>query len=83
MTWDVIDRQIGYRRCILNKFRILRKLAKKVDKKFNDYYQHVYQITNIIRGAPILTLSEAQKQKLSEMFDIIIAGWEKYKTDDR
>lgn len=70
VTWDVVD-------------RILRKLAKKVDRKYNIYYQHVYQITNIIRGAPILTLSDAQKQKLHDMFDVIYAGWERHKTDER
>lgn len=70
VTWEVVD-------------SILRKLAKTSDKKMNEYYQHVYQITNIIRGEPILVLSEAEKEKLYEMFDIIYTGWERYKTDER
>lgn len=70
ITWDVID-------------RILRKLAKKVSDKFNAYYQHVYQITNIIRGSAILNLSPAQKQDLLDMFDVIYESWERNKDPDR
>lgn len=47
VTWHLVD-------------NILRILSKRVDKHFTDYYPHVYQITNIIRGAPVLTLSDAQ-----------------------
>jgi hypothetical protein len=70
VTWDVID-------------RILRKLAKKVHPRFNQYYQHVYQITNIIRGQPILSLSSAQKQDLLDMFDVIYESWERNKDPNR
>lgn len=70
MTWDLVD-------------KILRKLANKVDQKYNAYYQHVYQITNIIRGEAILTLSDSQKQTLSDMFDIIYECWERNKSEER
>lgn len=66
VTWDMVD-------------RILRKLAKKVGKWFNEYYQHVYQITNIIHGTPILDLSVSQKQDLLDMFDVIHESWERNK----
>lgn len=66
VTWDIVN-------------SILRDLAKKVDKKFSDYYQHVYQITNIIRGAPILTLTDVQEQELCNLFDVIFASWERHK----
>lgn len=69
VTWELIN-------------EILRKLTKKVDTKYNHYYQQAHQITNIIRGAPILTLSDARKEKLMEMFDIIYEGWERHKSDE-
>jgi hypothetical protein len=70
VTWDLVD-------------RILRKLAKKVSTKFNTFYQHVYQITNIIRGGSIITLSPTQRQDLLDMFDVIFESWERNKDPER
>jgi hypothetical protein len=70
VTWDVVH-------------NILHKLTKKVDPMFSDYYQHVYAITNIIRGSPILTLTEGERQTLLDMFDIIYESWERNNTTER
>jgi hypothetical protein len=70
VTWDVVS-------------DVLHDLAKRVDPKFSDYYQHVYQITNIIRGSPILKLTSEQEQELYNMFDVIYDMWENYKQSDR
>lgn len=62
VTWACID-------------DIVRTLAHS-DKKFADYYPHVYQITNIIRGKPILSFTEEEEQEIFEYFDPIFLLWE-------
>jgi len=47
---------------------------------YTHYYQHVYQITGIIRGRPLITLSESEKQRLFDMFDTIHESWERHKS---
>jgi len=58
---------------------ILRRVAK-TEKQFTPYFQHVYQITGMIRGKPLLTLSEGEEQKLLDMFDTIHESWERHKS---
>jgi rubredoxin len=70
VTWDVVS-------------DVLHDLAKRVHPKFSEYYQHVYQITNNIRGSSILKLTSEQEQELYNMFDVIYDMWENYKQSDR
>jgi hypothetical protein len=65
VTWSLID-------------DIVRGIAKS-DKRFADYYPHVYQITNIIRGKPILTFTDEEEQEIFEYFDPIFLLWEEKK----
>lgn len=65
VTWELVD-------------EIIRSLAKN-DKRYADYYPHVYQITNIIRGSPILTFDEEEEQEIFEYFDPIYMLWESKK----
>lgn len=65
VTWDKVD-------------NILRSLASN-NKAFSDYYPHVYQITNIIRGKAILSFTEEEEQEIFEYFDPIFLLWESKK----
>lgn len=62
---------------------ILRNLAKRKNPKFKDYYQHVYQITNLIRGSPMLIISEEIRNILLDMFKIIYDSWNRIKDKNR
>ncbi len=52
VTWEIIDDIV--------------RTAAKTDKRFADYYPHVYQLTNIIRGRPILVFTEEEEQEIFE-----------------
>lgn len=65
VTWEVVDDII--------------RLSAKTDSRFSDYYPHVYQITNIIRGKAILTFTDEEEQEIFEYFDPIYALWESKK----
>lgn len=62
---------------------ILHKLSKHKDKCFTHYYQHKFQITNKIRGAPIVVLSNEQINTLDQMFDMTHDAWELIKPSSR
>jgi len=65
VTWEIID-------------DIIRTAAKN-DKRFTDFYPHVYQITNIIRGRAILVFMDDEEQEIFEYFDPIYILWESKK----
>ena len=65
VTWEVVD-------------DIVRSAAKN-DKRFADYYPHVYQITNIIRGKALLVFTDDEEQEIFEYFDPIYILWESKK----
>ena len=123
VTWDVVD-------------DILRRLSRRVDSCFTEYYPHIYQvrhqptpsarlrlclclrslthahptrthvhptrpprthvhtyacmhanvapvrapqITNTIRGRPLLVLTDAQERELCNYFDMVLHSYEKFK----
>jgi hypothetical protein len=51
--------------------KALRYLAKTESRIFIDYYNHIYTIANIIRGSPLITLSQEEKEQFLRLFDII------------
>ena len=59
--------------------RILHRLAATKDPSFTDLYPHVYQITNIIRGGPVVTFGEDLKKVVFSLFNPIYAAWEPIK----
>jgi hypothetical protein len=65
VTWEIIN-------------RILHKIAQR-KSHFTELYPHVYQITNIIRGSPVVTFSEDLKKVIFSLFNPIYSIWEPIK----
>jgi len=66
VNWEVIN-------------KILHYIAQHKDRSFTDLYPHVYQITNLIRGAPVVTFSEDLKKVVFDLFHPIFKIWEPIK----
>jgi hypothetical protein len=68
VTWSLV-------RCILSD------LAKKTHPKYKDFYPCVYQLTNALRGKPVLTLTDKEEEEIYKIYDEIDNMWPKLKED--
>lgn len=60
---------------------ILSELAKKKHPKYKDFYPCVYQLTNALRGKPVLTLTDREEEEIYKLNDVIDDMWPKLKED--
>lgn len=55
---------------------ILKDLKKYKNVKFKDYYQHIYEIVNAIRGCPVMHLTDEEEEQIYAIYDQIGPLWE-------